>query len=130
MKIPILIATSYQKTMESGRTKPCLFFCADEDNNTSSEYIVKLKAGIDNGNNGLIAELLASQLAEVLDIPTPEPALIYIDPLFAEAVSDTNLSEKIRSSTGLNYGSRVITGGLVTWPVGKAIPSPLKVLAS
>ena len=114
----------------SGRTKPCMFFCEDEDNNISCEYIVKLKAGMENGNNGLIAELLASQMAQVLDIPTPEPVLIYIDPLLAEAVSDTNLSEKIRSSTGLNYGSRVITGGLVTWPVGKAIPSPLKVLAS
>lgn len=130
MQIPILKATSYQKTMISGRTKPCLFFCEDGDDDNSGEYIVKLKAGMENGINGLIAELLASQLAQVLDIPTPEPAIIYIDPLLAEAVSDTNLSEKIRSSAGLNYGSRVITGGFDTWPVGKAIPSNLKVLAS
>ena len=130
MQIPILKATSYQKTMISGRTKPCLFFCEDEGGNNSCEYIVKLKAGMENGYNGLIAEVLASQLAQVLDIPTPEPALIYIDPLLAEAVSDTNLSEKIRNSAGLNFGSKVITCGYDTWPVGKAIPTNLRILAS
>lgn len=130
MQIPILKATSYQKTMITGRTKPCLFFCEDEGGNNSSEYIVKLKAGMENGSNGLTAELLASQLAQVLDIPTPEPAIIYIDPLLAEAVSDADLSDKIRNSAGMNFGSKVLTGGFDTWPVGKAIPPSLKVLAS
>ena len=50
--------------------------------------------------------------------------------MLAEAVSDAHLSEKIRDSAGLNFGSRLMTGGLVTWPVGKAIPSTLKVMAS
>ena len=42
----------------------------------NGEYVVKLKAGMETGVNGLTAELIASQLATFFDIPTPEPAII------------------------------------------------------
>lgn len=125
MPIPVLQAVSYQKTMTSGRTKPCLFFCENESGEQQGEYIVKLKSGMDSRANGLIAELVASQLAAYLDIPTPEPAIINIDPMLAEAVSDPALSQKIKDSIGLNFGSRIMTGGFETWPIGKSVPSGL-----
>ncbi|MCL4537069.1 MAG: hypothetical protein M1610_05710 [Nitrospirae bacterium] len=130
MTIPILNATSLQRVLQSGRTQPCLFFCEDESGQSDGEYVVKLKAGMENGVNGLAAELIASQLANFLDIPTPEPAIIELDPLLAEVIPDPELSRKIKESAGLNFGSRVITGGFETWPVGKAIPSSLKTLAA
>ena len=125
MPIPVLQAVSYQRTMVSGRTKPCLFLCEDTENGTISEYVVKLKAGLETRETGLTAELVASQLAAVLDVLTPEIAIINIDPLLAEAVSDAELARKIIESGGLNFGSNVLTGGFDTWPVGKSIPSSL-----
>lgn len=130
MTIPVLNATSLQRILPSGRTKPCIFFCEDESGENSSEYVVKLKAGIETGANGLAAELIASQLATILDIPTPEPAIIELDPLLADAVPDRDLSSRLRESAGLNFGSRVITGGFDTWPVGKSIPSSLRTLTA
>ena len=51
MQIPILNATSYQKSMLSGRTQPCLLFCEDDDGNDYGEYVVKLKAGMEDMAN-------------------------------------------------------------------------------
>lgn len=130
MTIPVLTATSLQKVLLSGRTKPCIFFCEDESGEKSGEYVVKLKAGMESGVNGLAAELIASQLASFLDIPTPEAAIIELDAVIAEVIPDADLALRIRSSSGLNFGSKVITGGFDTWPVSKAIPSNLKTLAA
>lgn len=129
MSIPILFASSYQKRMSSGRTKPCLFLCEDENGDLLGEYVVKLKAGMEHGVNGLVSELLSAQLAKFLDIPAPEPALIQVDPAITEVISDQELADKIRNSAGLNYGSRLVTGGFETWPIGKALPMALKQLA-
>lgn len=129
MPIPILFASSYQKRMLSGRTKPCLFLCEDDNGDLLGEYVVKLKAGMENGVNGLVAELMAAQLAKFLDIPVPEPALIQVDPAITEVISDQELADKLRNSAGLNYGSRFITGGFETRPIGKALPMALKQLS-
>lgn len=125
MPIPVLQAVSYQRTMVSGRTKPCLFLCEDSSSGLSGEYVVKLKAGLETQENGLTAELIASQLATVLDVQTPEFAIINVDSLLAEAVSEVILAKKILESGGLNFGSKVITGGFDTWPILKSIPLSL-----
>lgn len=129
MQMPHLYANSYQKRMESGRTKPCLFFCGDEAGDINGEYVVKLKAGIETSETGLSCELIASQLAMLLGIPTPEPAIIKIDMALADAVNDTELATKIRDSVGLNFGSNFLAGGYETWPIGMAIPATLRQLA-
>lgn len=74
MPISDLQAVSYQWTMESGRTKPCLFLCEDTVSGILGEYVVKLKAGLETRENGLAAELIASQLAAVLDLRSPDIA--------------------------------------------------------
>lgn len=130
VSIQHLYANSLQRVLHSGRTKPCIFFCEDEGGENSGEYVVKLKTGMEAGVNGLAAELIASQLAIFLDIPTPEPAIIELDKVMAEAIPDTDLALRIRSSSGLNFGSKVITGGFDTWPISKTIPSNLRTLAA
>lgn len=130
MNIPILNACILQKVLESGRTKPCMFFCEDDRSEKNGEYVVKLKAGLESRENGLSAELIASQLANILDIPTPEPAIVKLDIALADIISDTELSRRIRESEGMNFGSRIITGGFDTWPVDKAIPQRLRTLAA
>ncbi len=48
----------------------------------------------------------------------------------ADVIVDSNLSYRIQESAGMNFGSKVITGGFETWPVGRAVPSSLKKLAA
>jgi hypothetical protein len=95
----------------------------------NGEYVVKLKAGLEIWKIGLVAELMASQLAIFLDIPTPEPAIIKLDPELADIIHDQELAGKIRGSAGLNFGSKLITPGFETWPVGEKVPFSLKQLA-
>jgi hypothetical protein len=129
MNIPTLNASALIRELSSGRTKPCLFHCEYDNIELGAEYVVKLKAGIDSKETGLASELIASQLAIFLDIPTPEPAIINLDPSLADIISDPVLSQKIRDSAGANFGSKYISPGFETWPVGKSIPSSLKQLA-
>ncbi len=128
MVIPTLNAASLQRELIHGRTKPCIFLCEDGNGNLS-EYVVKLKAGMETRENGLAAELISSQLADFFDIPTPAPAIINLDPILAEAIPQSDLFYKMLESEGMNFGSKVITGGFKTWPVDESIPSNLHALA-
>lgn len=116
--------------METGRTKPCVFLCEGNGNDPFQEYVVKTKVGLDNGVTGLLAELLGSQLAIFLGLPTPEPAIINIDPIIAESIPDSELSDVIVRSAGLNFGSLFMSGGYTTWPNGKKVPLNHKELAA
>lgn len=128
--IPHLFANSYLKRMDTGRTKPCLFFCGNESGEISGEYVVKLKDSVDGKETGLAFELIASLLAKLLGIPTPEPAIIEIDPVMADVIDDSELAAAIRESAGLNFGSRFMSGGYTTWPVGMGIPPNIMQLAA
>lgn len=130
MEISHLYAASFQRRMGSGRTKPCLFFCEDGSGNADIEYVVKLRTNVDGRETGLAAELIASLTATALGIATPEPAIIEIDPALAEIVPDQELAAAIKGSAGPNCGSKVLTGGYVTWPAGMTIKEPLTQLAA
>jgi hypothetical protein len=127
-----LTATTYHRKMGSGRTKPMLFSCEDDEGNAAGELVVKLKDGVNNGVTGLTCELLGSLVAEFLGIATPEPALIDLDASFAEALraGDADVAEIIRKSSGVNFGTRLLSGGYRTWPVDMAIPSSLRPVAA
>ncbi len=129
MPIQVLSASSYHQRFDAGRTRPCLFLCNGEGDEAPSEYIVKTKAGMDNGVNGLAAELLGAQLARFLDIPCPEPAIIDIDQDMVDSVLDFELKGNLLESIGLNFGSRFMHG-YSTWPVAARVPSSLKGLAT
>jgi len=66
--ISTLCATRYVKKMTTGRTSPCILACEDTLDGGEIEYVVKLKAGMDQGVDSLMFELLAVQLAEFLDV--------------------------------------------------------------
>lgn len=129
MNIPVINASALVRELSSGRTKPCLFHCEDGKIELGTEYVVKLRAGVETKEIGLASELIASQLAILLDLPTPDPAIVNVDPLIADMIRDPYLSQKIRDSAGANFGSRFIGPGFDTWPVGKSIPSNLKATA-
>ena len=129
MAIPILDATTYLQTMSSGRTKPCLFICESVEDKTNTEYVVKLKAGMETSVDGLSFELIASLLASFFDLPTPEPALVRIDPMLADCIPDPELSTRIKKSAGLNYGSSFLSGGYKTWPTEKSLSTNTRISA-
>jgi hypothetical protein len=115
--------------MGSGRTRPCLLICGDDEGN-QVEVVVKFRAGLETGFNGLVCEALASLLAIDLDLPVPEPVLVLVDDLFANAILPREFANLARQSVGLNFGTRKLPSGLNTWPNDKAVPVLLRPLAS
>jgi HipA-like kinase len=86
---------------------------------------------MESGVVGLMCELVASLLAKELGLPVPEPAVVEVDPSIAELLpqDDHRLAETIRRSGGLNFATRVVVGGLGTWPVDRAIPGAIRSVA-
>jgi len=114
--------------MTSGRTKPAIFACEDERGTSVGEYVVKLRGAMETGGTGLICEVVASLAARHLGISAPEPALIALDPALIEslAVTDPAWTKRLGSSQGVNFGTRVISGGSATWPQDQPVPTALR----
>jgi hypothetical protein len=90
------------------------------------DYVVKLRGGLDRGETGLLCELVASGLASHFGIAVPEPALVSLDVDFAElvAAAEPQHADRLRNSTGLNFGSRQLSD-VSGWPVDKWIPEAM-----
>jgi len=114
-------ANAFLRPMVSGRTKPCLMLCEDDESN-QVEVVVKLRAGIETKEMGSTSEVIASLLARDLDLPVPEPRLVEIESGFEGAVPDPDVAIRVRESVGWNFGSTRLPSGLTTWPKGKSIP--------
>jgi len=84
---PRITAVQFHRFMTSGRTSPPLCGCEDDLGNRVGDYVVKLRGGLDHGEDGLVRELVASRLASHFGIAVPEPALISMDVDFAELVA-------------------------------------------
>jgi hypothetical protein len=127
-----LTAVRFEKAMTSGRTRPLVLACeeADEESDGSTEYIVKLRGSIDTGGVGLACELVASEVARYLDLSVPEPAIVEVTEEFARSVPEESSREALRKSLGLNFGSRFLSGGYITWPKGKLVLPALRPVAS
>jgi hypothetical protein len=123
--IPRVRAVTFLRPMASGRTKPCLMVCEDEEGN-QEEVVVKLRAGIETREMGSTSEVIASLLAADLDLPTPEPRLVEIEAGFEGAVPDPAVAKRVQNSVGWNFGSQRLPSGVTTWPKGKSIPLLLR----
>jgi len=122
LSIPLLFPEIYHKQLESGVTKPSLLTCKDKDGNRKGEYVVKLRANISFGVTSLAFELIASNIALCLDIPTPEAVLIEIDENFASSIKEEEISKSFISSLGLNFGNKYLKG-YSTWTRGMSLSS-------
>ena len=128
--VPTLIATSYQKSFEAGRTAPGVFICEDANGNSVGEFVVKLRHNVEAGNSAMLRELVANLLADELGLVVPEPAIIRLEADLAGSIVHEPVAESVRGSIGLNFGSKNLTGGYVTWPNNKPIPPLLKEAAT
>ena len=129
--IPRLTATHFQRFMSSGRTSPALCGCADSSERDAGDYVVKLRGLVDNGDAGLINELLAVKLARHFRLATPEPAIIVLDRLLVELIIEKHPSRQdaLQRSVGVNFGTKHLTG-VSTWPVDKPIPEEYRATAA
>jgi hypothetical protein len=125
--VPRLIAARFHRFMRTGRTSPALCGCEDEAGNHIDDFVVKLRGGMENGQTGLLCELVASRLAKYFGLMLPDPAFIVIDSDFAQlvAAAEPERAERMRNSIGLNFGSRLLTGA-AEWPVERPIPEAMR----
>jgi hypothetical protein len=123
---PRLRAVALQCELPSGATRPCVFSCEDEEGQPCGEYVVKLRADVRGGATGLLFEFLAAQLAAHFGIAMPTPAHVELSDDVAAAIPDQSIARRIAKSAGLNFGTRFMSGGYVTWPVDDPVPVVLR----
>lgn len=122
-----LVAAQLHRFMTAGRTSPALCGCEDDAGNRVDDFVVKLRGGLDNGQKGLLFELVASRLATYFGLASPDPALVRIDAEFAELVAarEPQRAARMRNSVGLNFGSRLLVDA-TEWPVDMKIPDSMR----
>ncbi len=117
-------AATYIRSFRSGRTCPYLMLC-EADGGRQVEAVVKLYAGKESSRASLVCELLASLLAQDLDLVVPLPYLVEVDLGFYTGIPDLEPAARFKNSPGLNFGSQFFGPGYTTWPQAKGIPESL-----
>jgi hypothetical protein len=86
-------------------------------------YVLKFR-GAGQGPRALVAEVLASELARLLGLPTPELVLAALDPAIGRAEPDAEIQDLLRASVGLNLGVDFLPGSLPYSPAAGPPPPP------
>jgi hypothetical protein len=107
-------AAEYVKPMETGRTSPLLVRCARADG-TIDEVVVKFSAFCDQQQENLAMEAVAACLAGDLKLPIPEPLLVLIPTELVAIIPDEERRKRVRASSPIAFGSKLVTGGYSIW---------------
>lgn len=99
-------ATRYITPLREGGSLPAVIE-ADDD----GMYVLKFR-GAGQGPKALIAELVVGKLAQALELPMPDMALVELDREFARTEPDPEIQDLIRASEGTNLGSDYLPGAL------------------
>jgi len=126
--LDIVIATRFHKRITSGRTKPSLLTCID-DNYNDIEVIAKFSGGCDRGVDSLITESISALLAADLGLPVPKPYLIEIDHGFIDIIPDSEIQLQMRESSLIGFGSCKLPQGYYNWGTSQDTPSDLNLAA-
>ena len=93
-----VVATRYVLPLREGGSLPGLMEADD-----LGTYVVKFR-GAGQGAKALVAEVIAAELAQVLQLRVPELVLVQLDPLLGRAEPDQEVQELLLASPGLNLG--------------------------
>ena len=94
-----------------GRTEPIGAHCYCKDTDERADYVVKLRGHREvNDPLAAIFECVASRLAQLVGLKTPEPAVVVV----TDELAMSSSNETIRLSIGLNFGSKYMEG-LPSW---------------
>lgn len=121
--VSIIKANTYLRRIESGVSKPLILKC--NNRGVECEYVVKLKTKSDNGILGLSFEIIATRLAQKLDIDTPDIAVVEITEEFANSIEKIDIKNEVINNLGLNFESKFNLGN-TTWLRGQSITNNIK----
>lgn len=99
-------ATRYIMPLREGGSLPGLVE-ADDD----GMYVVKFR-GAGQGSGALVAEIVAGELARLLELPVPELVFVEIDPLLGRSEPDGEVQALIQNSAGQNVACDFLPGSL------------------
>ena len=102
-RLPSVTATRYVQPLREGGSLPAV---VDTDGGL---FVVKFR-GAGQGARALVAELLVGQIAQVLELPVPELAIVYVPPPFGRSEPDPEIQDLLRQSHGVNIGLRYLDG--------------------
>ena len=98
------IATRYVQPLREGGSLPAVI-----DTAAGGLFVVKFR-GAGQGAKALIAELVVGQIAGVLGLPVPEPAIVELSAAFGRSEPDPEIQDILRGSQGVNVGLRYLDG--------------------
>ena len=105
-----LTARRYLVPLREGGSLPAVI-----ETDEPGTYVVKFR-GAGQGVKALIAEVLAAELAVLLGLPVPSPALVELDAGFGESEPDPEIQDILRGSVGTNFGLAYLAGALAFDP--------------
>jgi hypothetical protein len=97
-------ATRYVTPLREGGSLPGLVE-ADDD----GIYVLKFR-GAGQGVKVLVAEILVTEIARLLEIPVPRLALVTLDAQIARYEADEEVQDLLNASIGLNLGVDFLPG--------------------
>ena len=97
-------ATRYVQPLREGGSLPAIVDTPD-----GGLFVVKFR-GAGQGPKALIAELVVGQLAQALDLPVPELAIVDLSAAFGRSEPDPEIQDILRGSEGVNVGLRYLDG--------------------
>ena len=98
------VATRYVQPLREGGSLPAVV-----DTESGGLLVVKFR-GAGQGAKVLVAELVVGLLAQSLELPVPELALVDVSDRFGRSEPDPEIQELLRRSHGTNVGARYLEG--------------------
>jgi hypothetical protein len=108
--IPTVQVIRYVTPLREGGSLPAIVEADDY-----GTYVLKFR-GAGQGARVLIAELVAGEVARVLELPIPAIVFAELDPVLARSEPDPEIQELIRASGGLNLALDFLPGAFAFDP--------------
>lgn len=102
--LPRITALRYVTPLREGGSLPAVME-ADDD----GTYVVKFR-GAGQGLKVLVAEVITSEIARILGIPTPELAVITLEDAMTRYERDEEVQDLLKASVGTNLASDFLPG--------------------
>ncbi len=115
-------AVEYVRLTTSGRTGPAVLI-AERPDGSEVELVVKFTAGCDLQETNLVREAIGACLAADLALPVPEAFAVLLEPDFIEAVPDNTLRQRLRDSSPIAFGSKLMASQFSLWSPAMGIPA-------
>ncbi len=103
LALPALTALRYVQPLREGGSLPAIV------DTEGGLFVVKFR-GAGQGAKALVAELIVGLLAQRLDLPVPDLALIDVPESFGRNEPDSEIRDVLRKSHGTNVGLRYLDG--------------------